>query len=111
MRARATLFAISAALLVLACKKNAPESTEKEPEDPNRCTYSTPDVKCPDGKFCFVATKDLAAKDPAKDKIWGTCIDKKKNGEPCQSADDCADPNATCDAEGDDETKTVCTVD
>lgn len=113
MRARGWFSILVVSLvLCLGCKKKQPESTEKEPEDPNRCTYSTPDRKCPDGKFCFVSAKDLATKDPAKDKIWGTCVDKKKIGEECQSADDCADPNALCDSDSDEaDAKTVCTLD
>jgi hypothetical protein len=108
---RRSAWLVMAASLLFACKKKQPESTEVEPTDPNRCTYSTPDVKCPEGKFCFVPAKDLAGKDPSKDKIWGTCVNKRANGEECQSADDCADPNASCEESDEDEKKSVCTPD
>lgn len=110
-RIRRYAWLVMAALTLLSCKKKQPESTEVEPADPNRCTYSTPDMKCPDGKFCFVPAKDLVGKDPTKDKIWGSCVAKRKNGEECQSADDCADPNASCDSDDEADAKSVCTPD
>jgi hypothetical protein len=102
---------LAGALLALACKKKPPDPTaEKEPDDPNRCTYSTPDVKCPDGTFCSVPAKALVGRDLAKEKIWGTCTKKRALGEECQSGEECADPNALCDSDEPD-AKTVCTLD
>ena len=106
-----SVFVVLSLLLAFGCKKkDETASTEKEPEDPNRCTYSTPDMKCAEGMFCFVPVAELAGKDPAKDKIWGKCVKKRAIGEPCESADDCADPNALCDSDEPD-AKSVCTLD
>jgi hypothetical protein len=101
---------VAAALLALACKKKQPDAaTETEPADPNRCTYSTPDVKCAEGTFCFVPASQLVGRDLATEKIWGTCIKKRAIGEECQAAEDCSDPNALCDSDEPDG-KTVCTL-
>jgi hypothetical protein len=102
---------MAAALLCFACKKKQPEAgTEIEPSDPNRCTYSTPDVKCPDGTFCFVPANQLVGRDLTNEKIWGSCLKKRALGEECQAAEDCSDPNAVCDSDEPD-AKSVCTLD
>jgi hypothetical protein len=98
------------AALALGCKKKSPEAGgEAEPSNANRCTYAAPDVKCPDHEFCYVAAKDLTGKDPANQKIWGTCQKKRDVGEECESADDCANPDALCDSE-EPGGKAVCTL-